>query len=99
MNILTQAATVVVAIGGIGGGALTLDHLHASQLWANQHEAEHRVRTIFTYMRQAQRDGPETWLCNALEEEFINLCTEVPEHYLCRDPDAKTDIKAKAGCE
>ena len=98
MNVFVQAAATLIAIGSIGGGAMTLDHLHASQVWANQHEAEHRVRTIFTYMEQAQRDGPADWLCRAIEEEFISLCTEVPRHYLCRDPDAKADIKQKAGC-
>lgn len=98
MNVLTQAAAVFVSIGTIGGGALTLDHLHASQAWATQHDGEHRVRTIFQYMRQAQRDSPEDWLCNAIEAEFIALCTEVPDHYLCRDPEAKDDIESKAGC-
>ena len=98
MNTLTQAATVITAIGVVGGGALTLDHLHASQSWANQHVGEHRVRTIFQYMRQAQRDGPADWICNAIAEEFISLCTEVPDHYVCRDPEAKDDIMSKAGC-
>lgn len=98
MNTLTQAAAAIVSIGAIGSGALTLDHLHASQAWATQHDGEHRVRTIFQYMRQAQRDGSEQWICNALEEEFIGLCTDVPDHYLCRDPEAKDDIMTKAGC-
>ena len=98
MNALIQAASVITAIGVIGGGAMTLDHLHASQAWANQHVGEHRVRTILLYMEQAQRDGPADWLCRAIEEEFISLCTEVPRHYMCRDPEAKADIKKKAGC-
>jgi hypothetical protein len=62
-------------------------------------KTEGKVQTILGYVDQAFRDGSAPWLCRAIEQEFINLCTDSPDHYLCKDPDAKRELKAKAGCQ
>lgn len=98
MNPIVTGASVVTAIGVIGGGALTLDKLHAKQAWATSHESQHRVGTIFQLAERSRQLGNEQWLCDALEKEFIQLCSESPNHYLCEDPNAKRDILQKAGC-
>ncbi len=96
---LTKAAAYVAATGTIGGGALALDHLHVPASWAEKHEAEHRVRTIFDLADRAEGADAPDWLCDAIEQEFIALCTENPDHYLCEDPEPKQDIMEGAGCE
>lgn len=96
---IPKAAAYVLATGSIGGGALALDHMHVPAGWAKSHEADHRVRTIFELADRSKMSGSPDWLCDAIEQEFIALCSENPEHYLCKDPKAKSDIKRGAGCE
>ena len=95
---VTKAGSTVVAIGIVGGGALTLDHLHAPRSAITAIESQLRVDRIFDLVDQAAASGSPDWLCRAIEQEFISLCTEQPDHYLCTDPDAKRGLKARAGC-
>ena len=95
MNVIVTAAAVVTALSGIGSGALYLDHLHASAADFEKHLSEQRVRTIFSYMDQIGQQGPQPWLCRALDEEFIALCTELPNHALCAD---RKEIMEEVGC-
>ena len=91
------AAAVVVAIATTGGGALKLNDMHAPREDFNQHVSSDRVRTILDYVDRAKRERSD-WICRAIESEFIALCTELPDHYLCTDPSARKDLKKKAGC-
>lgn len=100
MNIiasLNEAKGAVLAITAIGAGALGLDARHAKHDDVVSLKADSRVATIFNLKDQAQRDGASQWLCRAIEEQFVALCTEAPDHYLC-DPEAKQDILTSAGC-
>lgn len=99
MNVIVKAAAVVTAIGTIGGGAIGLDMRHASQQSFSEHIASDSVKVILQLVEQAAHDGPALWLCRAIDEEFIALCTSLPDHYLCRDDDAKIELKEKAGCD
>ena len=94
---ITKAASVVGAVAIIGGGTLTLDHLHASSADFKQHLSEQRVQTVFSYMAQIDANGPVDWLCRALDEELYQLCSELPEHAMCRDG-AREGILDEAGC-
>lgn len=95
MNVLVTTAAILSSIGSVGGGALYLDHLHASSADFQKHLSEQRVQTIFSYMDQISQRGPQPWLCRALDEEFIALCTELPNHAMCDD---RRTIIEKAGC-
>ncbi len=97
MNPIIAAAAVVTAIGSIGGGALYLDHAHVASGDFKQHLSEQRVQTIFSYMDQIKANGPQEWLCRALREELIYLCTELPQHAMCRDG-ARENILDEVGC-
>ena len=97
MNPIIAAAAVVTAIGTIGGGAMFLDHAHVASGDFSKHLSEQRVRTVFSYMDQIKEAGPQDWLCRALDEELIHLCTELPDHAMCRDG-AMDDIMDEAGC-
>jgi hypothetical protein len=96
MMTLTQAAAGVVAIGTIGGGALTLDNMHVASEDFERYLAKERVGTIFEYMDQIAKQGPQSWLCQSLEEELIELCVDLPEHPMCGDRD---EILEETGCD
>lgn len=97
MNVLTIAAASVGAIGTIGSATLYLDHAHVSSQDFGQHLSEQRVGTVFEYMNQIRDNGPHPWLCDALEQELYNLCTELPEHAMCKDG-AMDEILDETGC-
>ena len=97
MNPIIAGASVVMAIGTIGGGAMFLDHAHVASIDFSKHLSEQRVRTIFSYMDQIKVNGAQVWLCRALDEELYALCTELPEHAMCRDG-ARDKILKEAGC-
>jgi len=99
IGILGKSAAMVGAIGTIGGGALALDHLHASQSWASQHQAQHRVNQIFDYVKLAEESGAAQWICEAIQKELIELCNEDKVNFLCENADAVRDIKRRAGCQ
>ena len=96
---LAAASKAVGAIAVIGGGALGLHELHTPRVEFNEHVASERVRTIFDLAKEAKESGSPDWLCRALDEEILSLCTRQPNHYICTDPDTKREIKAKAGCQ
>jgi hypothetical protein len=94
---LGQASKVVAAIAAIGGAAIGMDVRYAPASAVSEIKADLRVDRIFRLVGEAQANGSPAWLCNALDEEFVALCTEQPEHYLC-GVDARREMKAKAGC-
>lgn len=106
---LTKVASGVTAVGVIGGGVVTLDTRHELRTEAEKEhtelraqsssiQADMRVDRIFKMVSEARDTGAPDWLCSAMDEEFVNLCTEMPGHYLCK-PESKRELKAKAGCE
>ena len=97
MNPIIVGAAVVTAIGTIAGSGIALDHMHVSSGDFEKHLSEQRVRTIFEYMNQIRDVGPESWLCDALEQELVYLCTELPGHAMCRDG-AMDDMLDKVEC-
>ena len=97
MNPILAGAAAVAAIGSIGSGALYLDHAHVAASDFSKHLSEQRVRTVFSYMDQIKQNGAQEWLCRALEEELYALCTELPQHAMCRDG-AMENILNEAGC-
>ena len=94
---ITKGAALVSAVAVIGGGSMTLDHMHASSEDFNKHLSEQRVQTVFSYMAQIDANGPVDWLCRALDEELYHLCSELPDHAMCRDG-AREGILDEAGC-
>jgi hypothetical protein len=96
MNPIAAAAAVVTSIGTIGGGALYLDHAHVASEDFDRYLAKERVGTIFEYMDQIAKQGPQSWLCQSLEEELIELCVDLPEHPMCGDRD---EILEETGCD
>lgn len=94
-----KGSSVVTAIGVIVGGGFALDDRHAKQDEFDAHVSSNRVRTILDLVEQSKNDGAPGYLCRAIESEFIALCTEQPNHYLCTDPDAKRELVSKAGCK
>ena len=89
------AAAITTAVGTVGGGALVLDARHAPYSVVS----DLGVMEIFDLVEIAQRDGPEDWICRAIEEAIIELCSQDDGHYLCRDPEAADRLLEKAGCE
>lgn len=94
---LGQAAKYVTAIGVIIGGGLAAEDRYAPAQAVSEIKSELRVDRIFRLVGEAQANGSPAWLCNALDAEFVALCTEQPEHYLCGD-EARRELKAKSGC-
>lgn len=102
MSVLTALADAKGAIGAvavIGGGALGLNALHVQQEEFDDYVSANRVSIILEIAKDAKAEGSPPWLCRALEAEIIALCTDMPKHYLCTDPDSKREIRAKAGCQ
>ena len=93
-----KASSVVTAIGVIVGGGFAMDDRHAKQSAFDTHVSSNRVRTILDLVERSRNDGAPAYLCRAIESEFIALCTEQPNHYLCTDPDARRELMKKAGC-
>ena len=108
MEIVAAIKTVTVGIAAVGfvvGGTLYIEDAHDAL--ADEHDslvphsefdghlAEQRVRTIFGYMDQIRALGPEQWLCDAMSQELIVLCTDVPEHAMCKD---RSSILEQVGC-
>lgn len=97
---LKNAAAVVTSIGAIGAGAYALDERHASQEEFNAFRSSARVSTILELAKESEQAGGPDWLCKAIDEEIIALCSEIPDHYLCRPgSDAVEKLKEKAGCD
>jgi len=95
---ITKAATVVTAVGTVGAGALYLDNAHAPIERVEKLEASATVQSIQNWIRTAREEGPAEYICDAIDSEFLALCSEIPGHYLCRD-ETQRQMKAKAGCD
>jgi hypothetical protein len=96
-TLLKSTAASVVAVGAIAGGVMGADARYAPASTVSELKSELRVDRIFRIASEAQASGSPAWLCEALERELVLLCTEQPDNYLC-GPDARREIKAKAGC-
>jgi hypothetical protein len=94
---LLTAAKYVTAIGVIGGAAIGADIRYAPASTVSELKSELRVDRIFDLVNQAASSGSPGWLCQALDREFVTLCTDLPSHYLC-GTEARRELKAKAGC-
>lgn len=101
MGILTslnEAKGAIVAITAVGGGGIALNNMHVNQDDYDAYVSGNRVQTILSLAEQSKNEGSPAYLCRALQSEFAALCTELPNHYFCEDPDARKEIMAKAGC-
>lgn len=94
---VVQAASVVAAIGTIGGGFVIVESRYAPISVMG----DLAVMQLFDLVDQAQKSGPAPWICEAIDKEIIRLCSQQSEHYLCGDDgkEARQDIKRRAGCE
>jgi len=91
---IVKAASVVTALGTIGGGALILDSRHAPMSVMS----DLAVGQVLDLVDRARQEPDSDWLCQATEEELIKLCSRTKGHYLCR-VDVQKDLKRKAGCD
>lgn len=107
-TILKGAAACVVSVGTIGGGLLAVDSRYDPKGEAEKVRQEYKLEVtgirsdlrgdrILELAKDARDEDSPDYLCDALEREFVALCTEQPGHYLCI-PDTQRQIKAKAGC-
>lgn len=94
---ILKAAPVAAAIGTIGGGALYLNNAHAPIERVEKLEASATVQSIQNWIRTAREQGPADYICDAIDAEFLALCSEMPNHYLCK-AETQKEMKAKAGC-
>ena len=103
--IFKTASIALVSVGIIVGATLYIEDAHDALAAEHKdlvphsefdgHLAEQRVRTIFGYMDQIRASGPQTWLCDAMAQEFIELCTALPDHAMCND---RGEIIEQMGC-
>ena len=109
LTALNEAKGAIAAIALIGGGIITLDARHDPKGAAEKVQQELdlevtgirsdlRINRILQLMKDSQAEGAPDYLCNALEQEIISLCSEQPNHYLC-SPQTQAEIKSKAGCQ
>ncbi len=108
MEVMAAVKTVSIILAGAGtliGATLYIEDAHDALAAEHNelvphsefdgHLAEQRVRTIFGYMDQIRASGPQTWLCDAMKQEFIELCTALPDHAMCND---RGEIIEQMGC-
>lgn len=98
LTALNEGKGVITAVAGIMVVAWQLDERHAPRKDFDDYVASDSVGTIFDLAKQAKDSGSPDWLCRLLEQEIISLCTRKPDHYICKDGEAKREIKASAGC-
>lgn len=95
---LNEAKGAIVAVTAIGGGLFVMDSRHFPMEDGVEMQSSNRVNTIIELVKQAESSGRQDWICNAIEKELIALCTEQSNHYLCTDPQAMANLRARAGC-
>lgn len=108
---ITKAGAVVTGIGVLATGAWKLaapavvqelDARHALRSDFEQHRMEANtqahVNAIQGWVRAAREEGTSEYICDAIQAELIELCSEVKDHYLCSDK-ARTDTLRRAGCQ
>jgi len=94
--VLKSAAASVVAIGGIGGGVITLDHRHVASddfkdYIQQQQEADDRayVQELKKSIREVTgallEDPDEVYLLEALASLIDELCEVRPDDRLCNE--------------
>ena len=90
MNPIITAATIVTAIGTIGGGALYLDKLHVSSEEFKQYLQSQQTRYVLELkreirqVREALKAHPDDEYLNDRIVELIGgLCEIRPEDKLC----------------
>jgi hypothetical protein len=93
---LTQAAAGVVAIGTIGGGAVTLDKLHVAAEDFDKYVQQQQMADERDFVRELKKDirdiqgsliesPDEEYLIEALAELIDQLCEIRPDDRLCED--------------
>jgi len=92
---LTKVAATVVAIGSIGGGALTLDRLHVAaedfekyieqQQMADDREYVLELKKDIREVRKILAEESDEYLEGALEDLIDELCEMRPEDRECKD--------------
>jgi hypothetical protein len=95
---LSVLAKYVTAFGVIAAAAISAENRYAPASAMGELKAELRVDRIFDLTRESEASGGPDWLCRAIDKEFVTLCSEYPSHYLCIDPDARKELKARAKC-
>ena len=96
MMSLTQMAAAVVAVGSIGGGALTLDRLHVAAqdfedyIEQQQMDAERfyvqELKKDIRSIREALKSHPDDdYLIEELADLIDELCEYRPDDRLCQD--------------
>ena len=96
MNPIVAGATVVVAIGSIGGGALALDKLHVAAEDFEKYINQQQMSDDRDYVLELKKDirdvqgalsvsPDEDYLIDALAELVDALCEIRPDDRLCED--------------
>jgi len=91
---LTQIAAGVVAVGTIGGGALTLDHLHVASQDFKEYIEQQQIDDERAYVQDLKEDirnvraalidyPDEEFLIEELAELIDELCEYRPDDRLC----------------
>lgn len=97
MNIVDTAKAVgatCAAIGTVTGGVIAADGRYApiSVMY------DVAVGSILDLVKRAEDNPGEEWLCVAINEELIKLCSRDPNHYLCR-AEIQENLRRDAGCQ
>lgn len=88
---LTQVGQAIVATGVIGGGALTLDHLHVASDDFEKHLAYQESRYVLELkkdvreLRKILSENDDEYLEGALADLIDELCELRPEDRECKD--------------
>lgn len=93
---LSQIASASVAVGVIGGGALTLDHLHVASTDFKEYIEQQQVNDERDYILTLKKDIREVrfalaispgdqYLTEALAEMIAELCLIRAEDRLCAE--------------
>lgn len=98
MNTIQMAGAVAVAIGSIGGGALTMESRYALRGEYLRHVADSRSGFILSLVESARAEPPGDYkgsLCRTLQEQIGQLCQEAPTHSICLD---RSIYLQRSGC-
>lgn len=87
---LPQIAAAVVAVGTIGGSALTLDNLHVAKSDFEKHLEYEESRYVLELkkdireLRQLLKEKDDQYLANALQDLIDTLCEIRPDDRECK---------------
>ena len=94
---MPQIAAAVVAVGTIGGGALTLDHLHVASEDFKEYIEQQREADDRAYVQELKKDiralrlslteTDDEYLVEELAALIDELCEVRPDDRLCSEDD------------